>query len=284
RKRDRAAHRHRRRLFVADAIRNVTQHLRRHGHELCVRARAVNADQNPIRACIVASGLACGADAARDERHAHDALARLETAAALTRLDHLAGKVGAEDVRKGQARERVASGACADVEQATNANDVHAHEHLAGLCHRRGHVLYLQDVSRAELVNDRSLHSLTTGLRSRPKSPTSISTTSPGRRNSPRGSPTPPGSRVRISLAAAMSAATLSIMSDVFACCLSAPFTHRRSSNRWGSSTRNAGRTPGPSGVERSAPLEASQSHSNGTPIGCCTRCGPRSETSLIAE
>src|SRR4029077_4671919 len=109
------------------------QHLRRNGHELGVRTRAVNADQRRLRARVVASRLARRADAARDEGHAHDALARPEIADAFTRLDHLAGKVGAEDVREGQARERVAARARADVEQATNADHVYAHEHLAGL-------------------------------------------------------------------------------------------------------------------------------------------------------
>src|SRR5207245_4829507 len=194
----------------------------------------MRADQLCVRTCVVATHRAGLAMPARDERHTGNPLARTEP---LTALDHLAGEVGAEYVRERQPRKRVAAGASADVEQPSHPHRTHPDEHLAGSGLRRRRVLDPQDLRRSKLVDHRGLHdtSAITGLVSRPKSATSISTTSPGRRNSPRGRPTPsgvpvaitsPGSSVRIALAAAMSAATSSIMSEVVACWLRFPFIH----------------------------------------------------------
>src|SRR6266508_278692 len=205
----------------------------------------MHADQLRVRACVVAAHRAGRAVPARDERHTGNPVARSE---ALTALDHLTGEIGAEYVRERQPRKRVATGARADVEQPTHPHRTHPDEYLAGSGLRLRRVLDPQDLRRSKLVDHRGLHdnSATTGLVSRPKSAISISTTSPGRRNSPRGRPTPsgvpvaitsPGSSVRIELAAAMSAATSSIMSAVLACCLRFPFTHRRRSSRCGSAT-----------------------------------------------
>src|SRR6267143_2158235 len=232
----------------------------------------MDADELRARAAVVAPSLARRALAARNEGRDRDPVACLEPTDTLPHLDHIPSKIGAEYVRKREARERVAARARANVEQTAHAHRVDAHKHLtSGRLGRRG-ILDLQHIGRAELMDDSCFHhvSTTTGLVSRPKSAISISTTSPGRRNSPRGKPTPsgvpvaitsPGSSVRIALAAAMSAATSSIMSEVLAFCLRFPFTHRRRSSPCGSATWNAGRMPGPSGVERSAPFEASQSH-----------------------
>src|SRR5439155_27185274 len=202
---------------------------------------------------VVAPSLARGALATGDERRNRDPIAGLETANTLTHLDHLAREVGAEDVRKREPRERVAARARANVEQAAHAHCVDAHKHLTFGRLGRGGVLDLQHIGRAELIDDSCFHddSTTTGFVSRPKSATSISTMSPGLRNSPRGRPTPsgvpvamtsPGSSVTRSLAAAINAATPTTMSEVFASCLRRPLTHRRRSRRCGSSTRNAGR------------------------------------------
>src|SRR5438132_9023465 len=232
----------------------------------------MDADEVCAGASVVAPSLARGALTTGDEGRNRDPIAGPETANAFPHLDHVAREVGAKDVRKREPRERVAAGAGANVEQTAHAHCVDAHKHLTFGRLGRGGVLDLQHIGRAELIDDSCFHdvSTTTGLVSRPKSATSISTMSPGLRNSPRGSPTPsgvpvaitsPGSSVRIALAAAMSAATSSIMSEVLAFCLRFPFTHRRRSSRCGSATWNAGRMPGPRGVERSAPFEASQSH-----------------------
>src|SRR6267378_1408141 len=232
----------------------------------------MDADELRARAAVVAPSLARRALAARNEGRDRDPVACLEPTDTLPHLDHVPGKIGAEYVRKREASERVAARARANVEQTAHAHRVDAHKHLtSGRLGRRG-ILDLQHIGRAELMDDSSFHhvSTTTGLVSRPKSAISISTTSPGLRNSPRGKPTPsgvpvamtsPGSSVTRSLAAAISAATPTTMSDVFASCLRRPLTHRRRSRRCGSSTRNAGRMPGPSGVDWSAPFDASQSH-----------------------
>src|SRR6266480_3043039 len=203
----------------------------------------MDADELCAGASVVAPGLARGALATGDERRDRDTVAGHEAANALPHLDDVAREVGAKDVRKREPRERVAARARANVEQTAHAHCVDAHKHLTLGRLRRGGVLDLQHIGRAELIDDSCLHdvSTTTGLVSRPKSAISISTMSPGRRNSPRGRPTPsgvpvaitsPGSSVRIALAAAMSAATSSIMSEVLACCLRFPFTHRRRSSR----------------------------------------------------
>ena len=71
---------------------------------------------------------------------------------------------------------------------------------------------------------------------------------------------TSPGSSVTTSLAAAISSATVQIMSDVDSSCWSSPFTHSRSRRSWGSGTWNAGVMPGPSGNEPSIDLDANQS------------------------
>ena len=89
--------------------------------------------------------------AARDERHAGDSIAGTEVA---TAFDHVAGEVGAEDVREREPREGVASGSGADVEQASDADGANAHEHLAGRRLGSRRVLDLQHVGRAELVDD----------------------------------------------------------------------------------------------------------------------------------
>src|SRR2546430_7427873 len=267
-----AARRPRGRLFIRDGIGNAAPHLRRHRNQLGVRARTMDADELCTGASVVAPRLARGALATGDERRDRDPVAGLQTANTLPHLDHVAREVGPKDVRKCELRERVAARACANVEQTAHADCVDTHQHLT--CGRlgRGGVLDLQDIRRAELVDDSCFHdvSTTTWLVSRPKSATSISTISPGLRNSPRGRPTPsgvpvaitsPGSNVTRSLAAAIRAATPTTMSDVFASCLSWPFTHRRSSKSCGFSTRNAGPKPGPTGVDWSAPLDGSQSH-----------------------
>src|ERR1700694_5591310 len=146
-------------------------------------------------------------------------------------------------------RDPVAARARANVEQTAHAHCVDAHKHLtSGRLGRRG-ILDHQHIGWGELMDDSFFHnvSTTTGLVSRPKSAISISTISPGRRNSPRGRPTPsggpgaitsPGSNVTRSLAAAIRAATPTTMSDVLASCLSWPFTQRRSSKSCGFSTK----------------------------------------------
>src|SRR5256886_3986886 len=191
----------------------------------------MDADELCAGASVVAPGLARGALATGHERRDRDPVAGLETAHALPHFGHIAREVGAEYVRKREARERVAARARANVEQTAHAHCVDAHKHLTFGRLGWGGVLDLQHIGRAELIDDSCFHdvSTTTGLVSRPKSATSISTMSPGLRNSPRGRPTPsgvpvaitsPGSNVRIALAAAMSVATLCVMSEVLAGCL----------------------------------------------------------------
>src|SRR5207247_8491097 len=173
----------------------------------------MDADELRARAPVVAPSLARRALATSHEWRDRDAIAGLETAHALPPPGHIAREVRAEYVRKREARERVAARARANVEQTAHAHCVDAHKHLTLGRLRRGGVLDLQHIGRAELIDDSCFHdvSTTTGLVSRPNSAISISTISPGRRNSPRGRPTPsgvpvaitsPGSGVRIALAA----------------------------------------------------------------------------------
>ena len=124
----------------------------------------MHSDQLRAGASVVTAGLARGALPAGHERRDRDAVSGLDARDAVPHLDQVAGEVGAEDVRKSEARERVAAGAGADVEQAAHAHGADPNQHLPGRSFRLGRIRDLQDVRRPELVDESRLQaSATTG-------------------------------------------------------------------------------------------------------------------------
>src|SRR5205823_100624 len=98
------------------------------------------------------------AESARDVRHAGHAVAQGELALVGARLDDVTREVRAQDVGKCNARERVAAGTCADVEQAADAHRTHTNHYLPGCGPGLGDVLDPKHLRRTELVYDGRFH------------------------------------------------------------------------------------------------------------------------------
>ena len=151
----------RRRFDETNRVRNRDEVLDRHLHILGVATVAAVPEHVVGRALVVATVEAGRAAPARQAGLQHHAAA--EAVLTTRRADHLAGDVGARDMRKRNA-DPLNAAALPQVEVIERAG-AHAHKGFARVGHRLGDVFVAEDVGPSVCVEPNRFHGQISGVR-----------------------------------------------------------------------------------------------------------------------